>query len=198
MSCLVLPLWGQVDHEVEQQLYGKGKMPYNDKGEVVFSKVIQEEGADKAALYNAAKLCLTDMFRSAKDVIQLDDKESGIIIIKGFTEEPSRGMMGTAQNAQIWFSLKIQAKDGRYKIDIYKIYGHYPGGMVNGIYLSPNDTPAEMLTYDLCFKPNGKMKTKEGFYRRAIIDCCNRLLLTIASRIKDNLTINSTDASEDW
>lgn len=193
------PIWAQVDKEADQKRYGKGQMPFNEKGEVVFSKVVHEERHDKKALYNSVKLCITDIFNSAKDVIQLDDPESGIVIVKGFAEEPSRGLMGTVQDAQVWFSLKIQTKDNRYKIDIYQIKGHYPGGVVNNIYTNPMDWPAEQLTYETCFKPNGKMKTaREGFYRRAIIDCCNRLLIQIQKDVHNNLTANSANDTEDW
>lgn len=196
---LVAPVWAQIDRDADQERYGKGKMPRNNKGEVVFSKIIQEDSIEKITIYKAAKLTITNMFNSAKDVIQLDDPESGIIIVKGFTEEPSRGLMGTVQNAEVWFTLKIQTKDSRYKIDIYQIKGHYPGGMVNGIYLSPTDWPAETLTYEACFKPNGKMMTaREGFYRRAIIDGCNRLLKQLEKNIQNNLTPTSIDESDNW
>lgn len=194
-ALIVAPMWAQADKDADQERYGRGKMPRNDKGEVVFSKVIREEGQDKKALYVAAKLCVTNIFNSAKDVIQLDDPESGIIVVKGFTEEPTRGLMGTVDNAEVWFTLKVQTKDNRYKIDIYQIKGHYSGG-TTGI---PVDWPAEQLTYDVCFKPNGKMKiAREGFYRRAIIDWCNRLLRQTENNIHDNIASSPANESEDW
>lgn len=199
---LAAPMWAQADKEADQKRYGKGKMPRNDKGEVVFSRVVQEEGYDKKTLYKASKLCIIELFNSAKDVIQLDDPESGIIIVKGLSEQ----MVTTnykknktiTQTATLRYTLKIQAKQNRYKIDIYQIKGHYPGGMVSGVYWPPQDTPAEMLTYDLCFNPNGEIKPMESFYRRAIIDCCNPLLNRILETIHNNLKLTSADESDDW
>ena len=42
------------------------------------------------------------------------------------------------------------------------------------------------------------MKAIEGFYRRAIIDCCNRLLIQIQKDVHNNLTANSANDTEDW
>lgn len=192
------PIWAQVDKEADQKRYGKGQMPFNEKGEVVFSRVVHEEGHDKKALYNATKLCITNIFNSAKDVIQLDDPDQGIIIVKGYSVIPTRAAMGMIVDANIYYTLDIRCRDGRYKIDIRQIKGHSPAGMTNGVYLPATDTPAELLTYDLCFKQNGKMKAIEGFYRRAIIDCCNPLLDQIQKDVHNNLIANPDNDTEDW
>ena len=99
------PMWAQVDKEADQKRYGKGQMPFNEKGEVVFSRVVHEEGHDKKALYNATKLCITNIFNSAKDVIQLDDPDQGIIIVKGYSVIPTRAAMGMIVDANIYLSL---------------------------------------------------------------------------------------------
>lgn len=188
----------QSDINADQSRYGRGKMPHDKSGRVIFTKIIQAEGHSKEKIHNASKMCIIEMFNTANNVIQMDDIEAGIIIVKGFSNEPSRGYMGTEQDAEIWFTIKIYSKSERYKIDVYQIKGRYSGGVVNGIYLSPSDWPAESLTYDNCFKPNGKMKTaREGFYRRAIIDCCNRLLTDIPIKINNNLS-NSVENTESW
>ena len=195
---IVAPMWAQADKDADQERYGRGKMPRNDKGEVVFSKIVQEDSVGKATIYRAAKLAIVNIFNSAKDVIQLDDPDQGIIIAKGFSIVPTKAAMGMVVDANIWYTIEIRCKDNRYKIDIRQIKGHYPGGMVNGVYLNSNDTPAESLTYELCFKPNGKMKAIEGFYRRAIIDCCNPLLDQIQKEVHENIIANSTNETEDW
>ena len=101
-------------------------------------------------------------------------------------------------DANIYYTLDLRCKEDRYKIEIRQIKGRSTPHMVNGVYFPQQDTPAELLTYDLCFKPNGEMKSIEGFYRRAIIDCCNPLLDQIQKEVHENLITNSTNETEDW
>lgn len=196
---LAIPMLAQSDKEADQNRYGKGKMPFTEDGRVVFSKIVSANECNADKIFNSVRLCITELFNSANDVIQMEDKESHILVCKGFSKVPTRGLMGGVQAAQVWYTLKIQTKDGRYKIDIYDIKGHYPGGVVNGIYLNPADWPAEALTYEVCFKPNGKMETaREGFYRRAIIDGCNDMMTLIESKIMAELTAPTCKSADDW
>lgn len=62
----------------------------------------------KNELYSKTKEWFAKSFKSANDVIQMDDKEAGIIIGKGnFSDRKSCGIIN--------FTLKVQVKDGRYK-----------------------------------------------------------------------------------
>lgn len=46
-----------------------------EKRKVSYSEVVQVEGATQSELYKRAKVWFVNAFRSANDVIQLDDKE---------------------------------------------------------------------------------------------------------------------------
>lgn len=190
--------FAQSDNDFETK-YGKGKMPYNENGEVVFSRVINADSVSKNDIYKAIKVTITDMFNSAKDVIQMDDQESCIMVAKGFEKVPTLGLAGSKQDAEVWFTVRLQARDSRFRIDIYQIKGHTPMSVINGIAIGPFDWPAETLTYEKTFKPNGKMRIpREGFFRRAIIDGCNGLLDYIETNVKNNLSGDTFSVNEDW
>lgn len=180
----------QIEIDVESP-YGPGKMPFNDEGQVVFSKVVHVEGKDKAQLYSMARLLITEMFKSAKDVIQLEDKDGGVIVAKGWSEA------NEDHNCQIWYTLRIQCRDGRYKIDIYQIKGHKPSDYTLGVVIPPVNIAAEELTDFECLKPNGTIKLRgKGFWRRSVIDAANSLMATIEYKMSQSTT--AIDTSEDW
>lgn len=190
---IVAPMWAQADKEADQKRYGKGQMPFNDKGEVVFSKVIQADDKDKNIIYASARVLITEMFKSAKDVIQMDDSDKGIIIAKGWSAAPG----GEVGNCKIWYTLKIQSRDGRYKVDVYQIKCDKPSDFTAGITIPAVNILAEELTDDACIKPNGDVKTRgKGFWRRAVIDVANSVIVYIEKNMFQNAS--DTSGTEDW
>jgi len=97
--------------------------PIND-GNILYTDVIQVDSTAKDELYNRAKRWVIDTFKSGKDVIQLDDKENGEIICRGFFTTPGWGNEKTAKyyvmpDVKVWFTIKIQIKDNKFKYDMY-------------------------------------------------------------------------------
>lgn len=74
------------------------------------------DGIEKQKIYTASKMWIADQFKSAQDVIQFDDKESGTIIAKGIAEFPCTGMWCLAMK-DYWlrFTIRIDTKDGKFK-----------------------------------------------------------------------------------
>lgn len=81
-----------------------------------FSKVITVDSTfSKESLYRKAKRWYGVYFKSGKDVLQVDDKESCEVSGKGFSDAYWTSL-GVTQNAgKLWFEVSIYAKDGRYK-----------------------------------------------------------------------------------
>ena len=83
-----------------------------------FSKVVEVQGQDKNALYNSLIQSLTMIFNSIKDVKQMDDKDMGIIILKPKVKIDIKGFSLTGYSGYLTFTIKIQIKDNKFKIDI--------------------------------------------------------------------------------
>ncbi|MDN4164875.1 DUF4468 domain-containing protein [Cytophagales bacterium LB-30] len=92
-------------------------LPLED-GRVTYSGVVQVNDVSRSQLYNNAKRWFIDTYTSGKDVIQLDDKESGEIIGKGYFEEVWMVTAYSGQNVNVWQTIKVQMKDGRYRYEI--------------------------------------------------------------------------------
>lgn len=90
-------------------------------GKITFVKIIEVKGKSKSEIYSNVKNWITENYKSPKDVINIDDKESGIILLKSFflntqTIAISNGTINIKAN--YYFSLKINIKDSKYKITI--------------------------------------------------------------------------------
>jgi hypothetical protein len=85
-------------------------LPHNQEtGLIEFTGLVKVDSSlTQQILYTKAKEWFANSFKSAKDVIQMDDKVAGIIVGKGnFSESKTCGIVN--------FTMKVQVKDGRYK-----------------------------------------------------------------------------------
>jgi hypothetical protein len=101
------------------------KFPFDTtSGKIAYTEVIKVPSKSKDEIYFNAKSAITKVFKSAKDVIQLDDKENGQLIVKG-SFRTCTGISGNDWgncNHLVKFTLTIQVKDGRYKYTIGNFY----------------------------------------------------------------------------
>jgi hypothetical protein len=109
--------------------------------------VIFESTKNKDLLYTNAKMFIAENFKSANDVIQLDDKENGVILVKGVVSE---NIVVAVQSLTYYFSftMKIMIKDNKYRIIIENIentispyystllINNFRGSMKDGIHKS--------------------------------------------------------------
>jgi hypothetical protein len=100
-------------------------------GKIAYQAVVMVPGASKAELYSRAREWVATEFRSAKDVVQMDDKEAGKLVARGFV--PKRiGSVSARPSAgnQFWRTIKIYVKDGRYRYEItdFAIESPYESG----------------------------------------------------------------------
>lgn len=156
--------------------YGVGAMPIVD-GMVVFSEVVPVEGVTADQLYTRAKMAVAEMFKSAKDVIQLDDKENGVIIVKGSNQIGS-------DPVYVHFTLRFYAKDEKYKIDITNCICESLPAMYGGVMTSGHTLNAEVMTDKECLNKKGELKRfSPGWDRRRVIDTKEYILDTFKKKM---------------
>ena len=81
-----------------------------------YEEVVEVPGLSKDELYDKLRRFVVINYNSANNVIQLDDKDSGNIIVKGLLPYNINWMGVSSYNSR--HTLDIKVKDGRYK---YKI-----------------------------------------------------------------------------
>jgi hypothetical protein len=99
------------------------RLTKNDKtGLVTITEIIELEGFSKDAIYNKTKLWITQTYKSPQDVLQLDDKENGLIVIKAISE---------ISPTYVHYTFTIKIKDGKIKLDTNHIYSDSSIGNAN-------------------------------------------------------------------
>ncbi len=92
--------------------------------------VILDSSVKKNELFNRAKAWFIQYYKSANDVIQMQDKDAGIIIGKGVFEfgfNPST--LSDRTTIYVSHTIKIYVKDGKYKYEIGDLIGTYDGSI---------------------------------------------------------------------
>lgn len=160
-------------------------VPRENNGEIHYTSVIAVDGRSQNDLYLRAKAWVINVFKSPKDVITVEEKDVGIIICKGYTEENVQIYSGRSIPIKLYFTIKVSTKDGRYKYDIMDFYFQRYSSSEN---TSPDKFSAtEYLNTAL--NPNSRQKYVSQQYTQALI----KKVALLESSVKKAL---SND--EDW
>lgn len=96
-----------------------------------FSMVDSIKDASKDVLYIRAHEWFAKTFVSAKEVIQMSDKEAGKLIGKGIVETPVRNGFGSITwHDYVHYTISVDVKNGKYRCvisDFYHEAGSYEG-----------------------------------------------------------------------
>ncbi len=97
-------------------------------GKVVYESIVENPTLNKTKLYGASKKWIADTFKSAKNIIQSEDSNSGQIIGKFYNElgifKNEKSLVGKKFDTQC--SIQIDVKDGKCRIRLYDIAWLYP------------------------------------------------------------------------
>lgn len=95
-------------------------------GKVDYVEVVQLDSSyKKNDLFINAKKFFVDVFNSGKDVIQMEDKEAGLVIGKGYAVVDYKANFMYTFRTKIWHTVKISLKDGKYKYEITEMSYSY-------------------------------------------------------------------------
>lgn len=86
---------------------------------IAVQEVVQAEGKTAAELYSAALAWVPTAFKSAKAVIELQDKDAGRVVLKGsvpWSRTPA--LMPWSFVGNVNFTVTVEVKDGRYRYSI--------------------------------------------------------------------------------
>ncbi|RZK27684.1 MAG: DUF4468 domain-containing protein, partial [Hymenobacter sp.] len=90
-------------------------------GLIDYTDVVQVDGVSQAELFKRGKIWLVSTFKSAKDVIQAEDKDAGIIVGKAYSVINIQSGKFIVP-AKLFYTLKLNFKDGKYKYELTDFY----------------------------------------------------------------------------
>lgn len=94
--------------------------PKDESGKIHVTKIKELPKTLQSDNYDKALLFFVNSFRSSNDVIEIKDKENGLIAGKGYHSFNVRsGKYDFTINAD--FTIKVSVKDNKYMLEIYNI-----------------------------------------------------------------------------
>lgn len=82
-----------------------------------YSEVVEVSGKSIDQLYASAREWFALTFKSANNVLQMDDPISGILIGKGF-----ENFSESTLEWNLYFTIKVMVKDGKYKCEMFDFF----------------------------------------------------------------------------
>jgi hypothetical protein len=111
--------------------FSQTKWPTLENGDFGWSEVVDVDSADAKTLYTRARMFLANIYKSAKDVTQMEDEPSKTIIIKAVLRNRVKAVLtGWTPYGYTSYTVQIQCKDGRYKFELKDFYHN---GESNGV-----------------------------------------------------------------
>ena len=107
-----------------------------------YQGIVSVENKSANDIYSKSKVWIVTNFKSANDVIQLDDKDNGKLIVKGNTTVLFT-FMKTKYPSRVHFTLTIDIKDNRFRYtylvtEVMDESGKYPVSIMNSMHNKPN------------------------------------------------------------
>lgn len=176
LSLILLP-WLSFGQLVEN-------LPVDQDGKLMFSEVTQVDGTTKDDLFLRSKLFFSELFKeAAKEAIKFEDKDQGIIMGDG-AYDISFVHLGLIYRKRMFFSIKVESRDNRYRYQFYNIYYQELGSTT---YQFPEDYFSPTNYY----RSKGRPKANNELTLTHTLDQVNymkKILVTVMGR----------PISEDW
>lgn len=97
---------------------------------IIFSEVVNIENVDKNELYIRGREWFNESFISSKDILQINDQQTGELVGKCFfAADCTYTMMGKSVTipADVYFQVSLWVKDNKYKYEFKNF--HAPGSI---------------------------------------------------------------------
>lgn len=107
---------GQTARQAAQVV--QAPLPLNERHLIDFTQVVEVPGASKNELYARGKVWFANTFQSARNAIQADDKEAGVLIGKGWQPSYYTTANGGVVPFQLWYTVRFAFKEGRYRYSL--------------------------------------------------------------------------------
>ncbi len=130
-------------------------------------EIIDSCSKSKEQIYSETKMFIANMWKSAQNVIQNDDKEAGMILIKCSSYQLINYRLGN----YTWgfdYTVAFYMKNNKFKINLYNVIGSS----------APSQTPLMQIDY---YRGYNKTLQSEKQY----LQICSQLKLELQSIIDD-------------
>lgn len=106
-------------------------------------QVFEAPGYTKDQIFAATKMWIAENFKSAKAVIEYENKDEGTIIGNGIIRYPCGGAFACMAKGDwtVPFTMRAESKDGRFRLTFTNIHLAWPASYSSGISTPAHDGP---------------------------------------------------------
>jgi hypothetical protein len=103
-----------------------GIQPVTD-ADRTFEKVFEAPGYSKEQIFNGTKIWIAENFKSAKAVLEYENKDSGTIIGNGIIPYPCSGLECVAKGDwKVPFTMRVDIKDQKFRLTFSNLHLSWP------------------------------------------------------------------------
>ncbi|WP_432328948.1 DUF4468 domain-containing protein [Mucilaginibacter sp. P25] len=137
MKRILFLLLFAIPFKIQAQGLKKTLLPIDSATNQIAYRIVESTpNLTKTMLYSNAKTWVAKQFNSPNRVVQMDDPESGKLIVKAFTPYYSY-IKNERVNYKLWFTVSISVKSEKYKAELTDFTSQQEG--------QSDRNPAEML-----------------------------------------------------
>lgn len=157
---------------------------------ISFSEVITVENKNKKEIYNGLRQWVYSTYNDGKAVTQMEDADAGIIILKAACPYHKGGLY-SAYEGYIEYMLKLQIKDGRYKVEMTNFtHENLPGRAA--------DCSLGVITTAEKSGKGGINKAGHNKIWKEIKPECENIFGRVAGSLKEVKDFSGSEEEEDW
>jgi hypothetical protein len=118
----------------------KRPLPLTDEEKTVV-QVFETPDYTKDQVFTASRMWIAEHFKSAKAVIEYENKDEGTIIGNGIIHYPCGGAFECLMKSDwnVPFTMKVESKDGKFRLTFTNIHLAWPAAYRSGISTSAAD-----------------------------------------------------------
>ncbi|MDO8965115.1 hypothetical protein [Algoriphagus sp.] len=177
-----------------------------NSGEIIYREIFEFQ-ADQKKLHSIGLKTISELYRSSKSVIDLNDLENGILVVKGNLPLQANGYyvpMGNYLPLKVTYTLEhvlmIESKDSRIRVtlDKFKFISAVTSDGQITTFNQPNNLDEQYIKNykNLILNEKAKKRENANFYNMSVIlNELNQISLILLDQIQENYTKNLKD---DW
>ncbi len=113
-----------------------GLQPVSE-ADITVERVVEAKGSSKDIIYESTKMWIAENFRSAKAVLEYENKEAGKLIGNGSIKYPCSGFDCMAKNDwRVLFTMRVDVKDDKFRLTFTNLRLKWPPSY-NGLSAQP-------------------------------------------------------------
>ena len=103
-----------------------GLQPITDSDRT-FERVVEAPGYSKEQIFNGTKIWIAENFKSAKAVLEYENKDTGTIIGNGIISYPCSGLEYIAKaDWKVPFTMRVDIKDQKFRLTFSNLHLSWP------------------------------------------------------------------------